>query len=63
VRDALTVDRGGGEDRVRVERIEVSGDAGERDEVRLGDGTARRLEPEADLDVLVVQRRTSAGSA
>ena len=57
MRDALAVDRLCGEDRVRVQRVEVAGDAGELDEVGLRDRSARRLEPEADLDVLEVQRR------
>jgi hypothetical protein len=63
VGDPLAVDRLGGEDGVGVQRVEVPGDAGEGDEIGLRDRTARCLEPEADLDVLEVERRTNGGSA
>jgi hypothetical protein len=57
VRDPPAVDRRGGELLVGVERIEVARDAGEVDEVGLGDDPGRGLETEADLDVLEVQGR------
>jgi hypothetical protein len=61
VRDPPPVHRLRSERLVGVKRIEVAGDAGEGDEVSLGDRPGGRLKAEADLDVLEVQRGHESG--
>jgi hypothetical protein len=62
VRDPLAVDRLRSEVRVRVQRVEVTRDAGERDQVGLRYRPTCGLEAKADLDVLEVERHLLAHS-
>jgi hypothetical protein len=62
VRDPPAERSGGGEGLVHVQRVEVTGQARERDQIRLGDSAPRRDERFVQRQVLEVQPVTVAHS-